>query len=237
MMYALTTKSRNAKTGPIAVSTSTRETCPDACPLKGSGCYAEAGPLGMFWAKVSSGRAGMAWRDFVAAVRALPRGTMMRHNQAGDLPGRGDTIDAVALSELVAAAQGLKAFTYTHKPMTRANAAAVRDANARGFTVNLSANNLAHADALADTGAGPVAVVLPGAAEDMAREARKRGVPVPTLATPRGRKVVVCPATYRDDVTCKACGLCAIASRKVVVGFPVHGASHKRAERATQNAA
>ncbi|MCA2979324.1 MAG: hypothetical protein INH37_13630 [Myxococcaceae bacterium] len=236
MRYALTVKSRNAKTGPIAVSTSTRETCPDACPLKGAGCYAESGPLGMFWGKVSSGKAGHAWGDFLAAVRSLPRGTMMRHNQAGDLPGQGDAIDTAALAELTEAARGLKAFTYTHKPITPANTAAIKAANGAGFTVNLSANNLSHADTLADTGAGPVAVVLPGAAEDMAREARKRGQAVPTLATPKGRKVVVCPATYRDDVTCKACGLCAIASRKVVVGFPVHGASHKRAERATQAA-
>ena len=161
---------------------------------------------------------------------------MFRHNQAGDLPGTGNAIDAGKLSELAHAAAHVRGFTYTHKPMTAANAAAVREANNAGFTVNLSANNLAHADTLAETNAGPVVVVLPGAAEDMARAARAAGAAVPTLATPKGRKVVVCPATYRDDVTCKSCGLCAVATRTAIVGFPVHGAAYRKAERATATA-
>jgi hypothetical protein len=39
--------------------------------------------------------------------------------------------------------------------------------------------------------------------------------------------VVVCPATQRDDVTCKSCKLCRVQMRGVIVGFPVHG-SRKR---------
>lgn len=229
-MFALTVKSANKKTGPIAVSTSEAETCPKACPLAAAGCYAKYGPLGMFWARVSDGRAGTAWGEFVQAVRMLKPGTMFRHNQAGDLPGAGDAIDAKALSDLAHAAAHVKAFTYTHKPLTPANAKAIREANAVGFAVNLSGNNLAHADTLAETGVGPVVVVLPAEAEDMARTARANGVPVPTLATPKGRKVVVCPATYRDDVTCQSCGLCAVAKRTAIVGFPAHGAAKRKAE-------
>ena len=45
--------------------------------------------------------------------------------------------------------------------------------------------------------------------------------------TPDGRRVVVCPATYRDDVNCKSCGLCQKA-RDVIVGFPAHGARKGR---------
>ena len=45
----LSKKSGNVKTGKIPVSTSGRNTCPDACPLKkangGKGCYGEGGPL------------------------------------------------------------------------------------------------------------------------------------------------------------------------------------------------
>ena len=36
----LTLKSRNAKVGPIPVSTSSAATCRDMCPLKAKGCYA-----------------------------------------------------------------------------------------------------------------------------------------------------------------------------------------------------
>ena len=37
--------------------------------------------------------------------------------------------------------------------------------------------------------------------------------------TPQGNKVVTCPATYREDVTCQSCELCYNISRRVIVGF------------------
>lgn len=217
MRVSLTLKSRNAKTGPIPVSTSSNDTCPAACPLKDQGCYAKYGPLGMYWNKVNSGTAGATWSEFVAQIAELPAGALWRHNQAGDLPGVSDTIDAPALAKLVKSNSGKRGFTYTHKPMTAANARAVKAANAAGFTINLSGNNLAHADSLADTGAGPVVVVLPADQKT-------------NTVTPAGRKVVVCPATIRDDVSCATCQLCQRRDRNVIVGFPAHGAAKRMAE-------
>jgi hypothetical protein len=217
----LTLKSRNGKTGPIPVSTTERKTCPNDCPLKGGPCYAEHGPIGMFWRKVTDGRAGISWDAFCVSVFALPLGTLWRHNQSGDLPGDGVRIDKTALGALVRANAGKRGFTYTHySPKLKQNAAAIAHANKNGFTINLSGNTLAHADQLAALGIGPVTVVLP---IDAAKNE--------TLQTPQGRKVIPCPATYRDDVTCKSCGLCAIAARDFIVGFPAHGISKKKAER------
>jgi hypothetical protein len=225
----LTLKSRNAKVGAMPVSTTASVTCPDACPLKSNGCYAEAGPLGMLWRSLSGAVAGdmfkfakaqcqsLTWSQFCDAIRALPLGTLWRHNQAGDLPGVGNAIDTKALAALVRANAGSRGFTYTHKPMTTANRAAIRRANDDGFTINLSANTLAEADKLADTGM-PVVVVLADTVQGNA-----------DIATPEGRKVVVCPATYRDDTSCATCQLCQRRDRKVIVGFPAHGTSKKRA--------
>ena len=42
-MYHLTKVSSNRKTGPIPVSTTTSDSCPPTCSLKGAGCYAEQG--------------------------------------------------------------------------------------------------------------------------------------------------------------------------------------------------
>lgn len=212
----LTLKSRNAKTGPIPVSTTTAMTCSPACPFQGSGCYAKGGPLAIHWRKVTQGIAGMPWGDFVAEIAALPENTLWRHNQAGDLPGNGDAIDIVALASLVSANSGKRGFTYTHKPTTPDNVAAIKDANANGFTINLSGNNLAHADQLADLNAGPVVVVLPA---DQTTN----------TATPAGRKVVVCPASVRDDVSCATCKLCAVTDRRAIIGFPAHGAAKNKA--------
>jgi hypothetical protein len=221
MQINLTLRSRNAKTGPIPVSTTSNETCPAACPFIGHGCYAAGGPLGILWKKVSSGtyRFALTWKGFLDEVRSLPPGALWRHNQAGDLPGAGDTLDTKALSALVRASAHAKGFTYTHKPLARAlERAAIAAANCDGFTVNLSGNNPSHADTLADLAVGPVVTVLPDSIRGNVK-----------LHTPAGRRIVVCPATYRDDVTCASCRLCAVATRKVVVGFPAHGASHRRA--------
>lgn len=212
-----TRKSRNSKTGDIPVTTTSEESCPHACPLKGNGCYAEGGPLAIVWRKVTERKMGLAWDAAMSEIAALPKGTLWRHNQAGDLPGIGDNIDGFAMIELIRANKGKRGFTYTHKPIDNAkNHEAVRVANAMGFTVNLSANNLAHADELAASNAGPVVVVLPA---DATR----------ATVTPEGRKVAICPATISDNVTCKTCGLCAIANRKAIIGFPAHGPSKRKA--------
>lgn len=218
LYVSLTLESRNAKTGKIPVSTTTALTCPLSCPFNTAnegGCYASGGPLRIQWGKVTDGKAGMGWAAFCEAVAKLPEGQLWRHNQAGDLPGMGDEIDTGALLQLVMANTGKRGFTYTHKPMTPVNAHAVKQANDAGFTINLSANNLAHADELADLGIAPVVTVLPASQTT-------------NTTTPKGRKVVVCPATIRDDVNCKNCGLCA-RLRDAIIGFPAHGAAHRKA--------
>ena len=207
MQVHLTLKSANVKTGPIPVSTTAKESCPADCAMR-AGCYAASGPLALHWAAVSAGTRGTSWGEFTQAIAALPDGQLWRHNQAGDLPQTGGTIDAVKLGQLVQANIGRRGFTYTHHRDTQ-SLAWVKHANAWGFTVNLSANDLQDADVLADTGAGPVVVVLPSTQTE-------------NITTPAGRKVVVCPATQRDDVSCATCQLCQ-RQRSTIVGFPAHG--------------
>ena len=217
----ITMRSANAKTGPIPVTTTSSESCDPSCPFMNSGCYAESGPLALHWRKVTNGERGIDWDAFVAIVDAMPLDTLWRHNQAGDLPGIGASIDADKLTQLVRANNGKRGFTYTHKSMTTDNRQAIREANEGGFTINLSANNLTHADELTDLDIGPVVVVMP-------RDA------VNTL-TPAGRKVVICPAETRDDITCETCQLCARRDRNgIIIGFPAHGSGAKKAESAAR---
>ena len=220
MNIHLTPKSANAKTGPIPVSTSSAITCPSECPFNNSnGCYAGSGPLALHWAAVTRGDRGDEFADFCNKIAALPDGQLWRHNQAGDLPGNGLEIDGAALGDLVKANKGRRGFTYTHyNPSNGKNAAYIRGANDYGFTINLSANTPDHADELAALALGPVVTVLP---MDQ----------VSNTFTPGGRKIVVCPATIRDDVSCSTCKLCAVKDRGVIVGFPVHGSQHKKAAR------
>lgn len=217
MKIHLTPKSANAKTGPIPVSTSSKESCPSSCPLK-SGCYAASGPLALHWSAVTKGERGYEYPEFLEAISKLPSGSLWRHNQAGDLAGAGESICTRSLSKLVKANQGKRGFTYTHKTKLKKNLDAIRKANDSGFTINLSANNLDEADSLIDSKSGPVVSILP-------IDSPKK------TTTPKGRSVVTCPATYLENVSCATCKLCAISSRSTVIGFPAHGTSKKQAEK------
>ena len=211
MQVHITMKSANAKTGPIPVSTTERASCPPDCAMRAE-CYAASGPLALHWAAVSAGTRGTSWGQFCETISALPDGQLWRHNQAGDLPTASGSVDAVKLGQLVAANQGKRGFTYSHHRDAQ-SIAWIRHANAWGFTVNLSANDLADADALADHQAGPVVVVLPS-------------TQTTNTTTPAGRPVVICPATQRADVSCASCQLCQ-RQRAAIVGFPAHGARHR----------
>jgi len=213
----LSRESGNAKTGPIPVSTTSAKTCPPSCPFnRGQGCYAGSGPLALHWRKVTARERGMAWGKFCSEIAGLPEGQLWRHNQAGDLPGSGERINSRELFALVRANLGKRGFTYTHKTNSRSNLQAIAKANSRGFTINLSANSLAHADTLARTKAGPVVCVLPQEQTS-------------NCLTPEGRRVVVCPATQRDNVSCATCQLCSRRERSVIIGFPAHGTSKRKA--------
>src|ERR1019366_2755536 len=105
---------------------------------------------------------------------------------------------------------------FTHKPvlpdtaMAASNKSIIAVANTVGFTINLSANNPAEADALADLEIAPVVTII---AHDYARRAvrhraktrpdewaetigqwRDRIAPLPRH-TPAGRRIAICPVT------------------------------------------
>lgn len=231
----VTNRSGNKKVGDILVTTSDRKTCPPACPFKNNGCYADFGPLGMIWDKLTKaepsatviehGRGKIKLHTHKAlctTIAELPEGSLWRHNQAGDLAGSGNGINNTKLKSLTKANEGRKGFTYSHKPVlgetiqAANNRLAIRDANAGGFTVNISGNNLDHADKLADLAIGPVVSVVP--IDQMEN-----------TTTPAGRKVVICPVVTGKTASCKTCGLCQIQKRDFIVGFPAHGTSKKKA--------
>lgn len=207
-------ESSNRKTGPIPVTYSERDTCPESCPHYRADCYAEDYYTAMNWNKVPA--RGDNLSDLCEKIAALPEGQLWRHNVAGDLPGRGETVDAAALGEIVRANIGKRGFTYTHKKSADAVIWA-RHATNWGFTVNLSADDAGEADALAAHGL-PLVCIVP------------MDTPEKTT-TPGGLPIVVCPAQTRDDKTCADCGLCARADRAVIVGFRAHGTRAKIADQ------
>lgn len=233
MRFSLTLVSRNPKTGPIPIATSSSDTCPPSCPLMGAGCYAETGPLSIVWKKVS-----LSFEEFLDRVRRIPRKQIWRYGQAGDLPGEGDRIDPEMMDQLVRANAGRPVIAYSHKPPTPENLEVLHAARVKGFVVNLSADSAVEADELAETGC-PVVVVLH---ERYGRDKRKETITqwyertknLPKT-TPAGRKVAVCPATY-TDTNCSRCQVCTDPDRKgVIIGFPAHDSQRRMVSTAVEN--
>jgi hypothetical protein len=223
MFFVLNPVSGNTKTGPMPVSTSNSSTCPDACPIKAKGCYAKYGPVGMHWRKLDNGESKNAveWPKFVQQVKAITRGSLWRHNQAGDLNPDllvSGQIARIKLEQLVAANKGKRGFTYTHyNPTIGNNSESIKNANDKGFTVNMSGNDVNHADSLKALNIGPVVVIMPRDAEKVS-------------TTPAGNKVIICPAENTDKVNCLKCGLCQDAKRDYIIGFRAHGTAAKTVE-------
>ena len=225
LKVAFTKRSSNRKIGSIPCTTSAKATCPDACPLKDSGCYASSGYYtNMHWDKVSSGERGESYGAFLGHVAKLPEGQLWRHNVAGDLlPSAPERIDEEALLALAEANTGRKGFTYTHYPVGLgdpngiSNMVAIERANVKGFTVNISTNSITEALEAHRVSTAPVVTLV--TEDDW--EGR------PSIVR-EGTKIVRCPAETRDDVSCDTCRLCSHAVRTTIVGFTAHGKQKKK---------
>ena len=224
--FSFTRTSGNAKTGPIATSMTTSDSCPDACGLKGQGCYARFSFTGMQWKKLDQKAeqgTAMDLQAFIGSILALPKGAPFRHNVAGDLPDA-DTLDAIAAA---AQARRLQGWTYTHHHAPACMRSSIAQANASpGFAVNLSADSPAHADELAALRIGPVVTVV---SPDAWARGTEQGQAKNTSKTPTGQMIVRCPAEYIDSMTCAACLLCAKPDRRGIVGFTAHGSGKNKA--------
>jgi hypothetical protein len=211
MQVALTAVSSNAKTGPIPTSTSGRETCPTTCPFYDKGCYAKSGPQAIHWRKVSNAERGVSWEEFTKLISKIAKGQLWRHNVSGDLPHNDGNIDYLKLRKLIDANRGKKGYTYTHHILNDHNVIAVQNSNSLGFTVNASCESVDDADRVMSEHNIPAVAVVNSDKTDR------------FYKTATGRKVITCPATIHENVTCATCGLCQVADREFVIAFPAHG--------------
>lgn len=216
--YHFVRVSGNSKTGPIPVTTSSYSTCPDICPLKDK-CYGHYGRIKLHWDEVSYGDRGITLEEMCAQISLLPKLQLWRCWQVGDMPGDGVNLDRDGVRKIVRANKGRLGFAFCHYDVidNAHNRQIILEANLAGFTINLSANNLEHADQLAALDIGPVVTILPADASK-------------PLRTPKGRLVAICPATQHEHIQCANCGICQ-THRKAIIGFPAHSSGKKHAER------
>jgi hypothetical protein len=220
----LTARSSNRKTGPIATTISSSDTCPKTCPFNnGQGCYAAGGPTAIHWRRLDRQEIGSPILDIghdIAAAKLEP-GTMLRWNVAGDLPHDDGMINIPVMHQLIAIfkVHALRAFTYTHHLQNIDNLNAVDWCTKMGFTVNLSCDSEQQASRRHREGFASVCVV---ASDDQRR----------SWIDDAGVRFQTCPAQLKNGVTCQTCQLCTKGAvgtdRHCVVAFRAHGASRKR---------
>lgn len=234
--YHMTLVSANKKTGPIPVTTTSKDSCPSTCRFRGNGCYAEQGPLQIHWKRLSDGKSpnALTLEQLCGAIKALPYKQLWRHNQAGDLPKSevSDGIHWARLEAIVKANKGRRGYTYTHYRWevkgkldyeARDNLEIIQRSNAQGFTINVSCETAGQADKAVSLGL-PTVITVPHDAPNSWR-------------TPAGNLVKTCPAVLYDNVTCASCGLCQkqfLAGPKGeqrprhIVAFPAHGTAFQK---------
>lgn len=218
----LTARSSNRKTGPIATTISSSDTCPKTCPFNnGGGCYAASGPLSLHWRKVTNRETGTALLELGHQIWAakLEPGTLLRHNVAGDLPHLNGVLNLPVLQQLVGMLKGaqLVPFTYTHHRQTTDNLAAVDWCNKKGFTVNLSCDSERQASQRHREGFAAVCVVP-------SSDTRRSWI------DEHGTRFQTCPAQLKDGITCQTCRLCTKADRACVVAFRAHGTGRRKVD-------
>lgn len=215
--YHLTRVSGNRKTGPIPVSTTSMDSCPDTCGLS-EVCYATTGPLALHWNAVTYGARGYDVRTFARELSALPTGQVWRHNQAGDLEHEDGSILLASISHIVRTNlyRKLRGFTYTHHRLTPHNVYCIKYANDNGFVVNVSTDSVAEAVYVYNKYKLPTVTLLP--------------IDAPNVQEVQGVKIVACPAEKTDRVTCSNCTICMSRDRGYVVGFRAHGSKSRAAD-------
>lgn len=225
-------------------SYSSKSSCPNRCPFKGSGCYAEGIRTVKTWERAddeSDKRFVSSQDDLTLAllegvlehIKEPENELLFRHNIAGDLAVRNtnnfnihEFLDiANAIIRVNAVYSGgfgkvVKGFTYTHCELTEGDKYVINSMK-NAITVNVSADSPKEALEAKARGFN-VAMTSVNPWED-----------IKLLKGSYGLTAVQCPAQTREGVTCKSCRLCA-KDRDAIVIFGIHGAHKGKARKAIQ---
>lgn len=232
MYWQLRHGTSNRKLGASCwVVTFSRDTCPDSCPLRGAGCYAEAGPLRLHWDRVSRGAAKAdKWTRWAGeGLMTLCRALEIAPFRYGDTLRLGDAGDPIG-SELHQRfvktlrdlkGRGVRIILYSHADFKAPILARAASA--------LAAEGIALNESRHGTEGLPSPLERPSVTT-VARDVWATGSEIRRLSDDeRPVSIRRCPAEYADTA-CTRCGWCADATRRFVVGFTAHGTQKRKVE-------
>jgi hypothetical protein len=214
--------SANRKTGIVSVTYASQNSCPDDCPLRGGGCYAESGPTGIWTKQVNEYDPDATALDVAKAeaeaIREVISGTLdLRLHVVGDC-STDEAASIVSDAALRTARPGRRVWSYTH---------AWRRVQRGAW--------------------GEVSVLASCETPIQARQAQEQGwataVIVPAYKSERlyeeqGLKILPCPNETRGT-QCVDCGLCMkdtfLREKGYAIGFTPHGSGAKKVAATVHN--
>lgn len=232
-------ESSNAKTGNIIQSYSSRSTCPEKCPLKGSGCYADGYYTSKLWDRcdnpedkryvANSDQLKLALLEAtIQHTNGSPKknSVLFRHNVAGDVAIEGTSVMDINRVKILADAvkyvntlfpDSLNGYTYTHCEISEYAAGIIHEAASNGFLINASCETVSEVMQAKALG---INTVITSVNPDETKKALKAsGIPS-----------VQCPAQTHAGRNCDECRLCS-RDRKTTIIFGVHGNASKKATK------
>lgn len=198
-------RTKDKKTGEIAVSYSPKTTCPDTCSLKTGGCYA----WGLFYLR----RLGEKIDDGNIKIQSLqqalkkinPKSKVVRHRVAGDIVG---DVPGTLEECHVVEKNGLINIGYTHD---------WRNPESQPLKKYFRASCQTEEEVLEARRMGWATTVI------VSEETPKRAL------LSNGETAYMCPARHgvenKPDITCNTCTLCKVTdkTRDKTVMFQAHG--------------
>jgi hypothetical protein len=233
--YSFVAVSANSKTGGIAVTSTSSDSCPTACPFiktvivdavkkQLNGCYADYSYTGIQWRKLDV--IGLDYAQLLSNIRHMDKFAKLRLNVMGDLPHKEQTILVDLFNQLVdiIVKRQLKTILYTHHDLSiESNLIALQSAFKQGLHVNASCESIEQAKTALDNGINAV-LVMP--------------LNSPKVQKIDDVKVVQCPNEYNEKIQCINCMLCAKdrTQNRVIIGFTAHGTGKTKVSKAVIDA-
>ncbi len=214
--------SSNSKIGTVSATYATQATCPNSCKLRGNGCYAENGAVGVFHtSKLNKSRDSQLPVEELAMIEAVGIAGLtgklpMRIHVVGDATTDGAARLLSSAAEYHTRKHGQPVWTYTH---------AHREVERKSW--------------------GKVSVLASCETVEETKVAMAKGYAAALVVdhhesdkayTQDGVKLVPCPQQTGRAENCVACKLCWNADRLLAMGaviaFSVHGQQVKKAKQA-----
>jgi hypothetical protein len=233
--YSFTAVSQNSKTGNIAVTSTSSDSCPTSCPfiktvivdavkMQLNGCYADYSYTGIQWRKLD--KTGLDFKALLSNIRHMDKSAKLRLNVMGDLPHKDQTILVDLFNQLVdiIVKRQLNTILYSHHDLTiESNLIAFQSAFKQGLHVNASCESIEQAKTALDNGINAV-LVMP--------------LNSPKVQKIDDVKVVQCPNEYNEKIQCINCMICAKdrTQNRVIIGFTAHGTGKTKVSKAVIDA-